>query len=41
LAQWNYTELPHAFGDEEWLAFRVANCAEFDAALARAYLYRD
>jgi indolepyruvate decarboxylase len=36
LAQWNYTELPHAFGCEEWLALRVTNCAEFDAALARA-----
>lgn len=36
LAPWNYTELPHALGCEDWLTLRVANCAEFDAALAAA-----
>lgn len=36
VAQWNYTELPHAFGCEGWFTARVTTCAELDAALARA-----
>jgi len=36
LAPWNYTELPHAFGCEDWLALRVTTCAEFDEAMERA-----
>jgi indolepyruvate decarboxylase len=36
LAPWNYTELPHAFGCENWLALRVTTCEELEAALARA-----
>lgn len=35
IAQWNYAELPHAFGCEGWFTARVATCAELDAALAR------
>jgi indolepyruvate decarboxylase len=36
LAPWNYTELPHAFGCENWLALRATTCAELDMALAQA-----
>jgi indolepyruvate decarboxylase len=33
LAQWRYTELPHAFGCDGWFTARVTTCAELDAAL--------
>ncbi|MFT3988705.1 alpha-keto acid decarboxylase family protein [Aestuariivirga sp.] len=36
LAQWHYTELPHAFGCEDWMCLRVTTCAELDDAMARA-----
>jgi indolepyruvate decarboxylase len=36
LAQWEYTELPHAFGCKDWLTLKVTTCAELDAALASA-----
>jgi indolepyruvate decarboxylase len=36
VAPWNYTELPHALGCEDWFAPRVSTCAELDAALATA-----
>jgi len=40
LAPWNYTELPHAFGCDDWLALKVTNCAELDDALSRAQAAR-
>lgn len=36
IARWNYTELPHAFGCEDWLCLRVTTCAELDDAMVRA-----
>lgn len=36
LAPWNYTELPHAFGCEDWLTLKVSTCADLDDALAQA-----
>lgn len=36
VAQWRYTELPHALGCDGWFTARVATCAEFDAALEQA-----
>ena len=36
LAQWRYTELPHALGCDGWLTLRVTTCAELDAALEQA-----
>jgi indolepyruvate decarboxylase len=36
VAPWNYTELPHALGCEDWFTTRVSTCAELDAALATA-----
>jgi indolepyruvate decarboxylase len=36
VAQWNYTELPHALGCNDWFTDRVTTCAELDAALATA-----
>ena len=36
LAPWNYTQLPQAFGCEDWLTLRVTTCAELDAAMAQA-----
>jgi indolepyruvate decarboxylase len=36
VAPWNYTELPHALGCEDWFTPRVNTCAELDAALATA-----
>lgn len=36
LAPWNYTELPHAFGCDDWLTLKATTCAEFDAALDAA-----
>jgi indolepyruvate decarboxylase len=35
IAQWHYTELPHALGCEGWLTGRVTTCAEFDQMLKR------
>jgi indolepyruvate decarboxylase len=34
LAQWRYTELPHAFGCDDWLTLLVTTNGELDAALA-------
>lgn len=36
IAQWNYSELPHALGCEGWVTARVTNCGEFDTALKTA-----
>lgn len=36
VAPWNYTELPHALGCDDWFTPRVTTCAELDAALATA-----
>lgn len=36
IAQWRYTELPHALGCDGWFTARVTTCAEFDAALDAA-----
>jgi indolepyruvate decarboxylase len=36
IAQWRYTELPHAFGCDGWLTRRVTTNAELDAALKAA-----
>lgn len=36
IAPWRYTELPHAFGCDDWFTARVTTCAELDAALAAA-----
>jgi len=36
LAQWNYSELPSAFGMKDWECFRVATNGELDKALTRA-----
>ena len=36
IAPWRYTELPHAFGCDDWLTARVTTCAEFDRALEQA-----
>ncbi len=36
IAQWRYSELPHAFGCDDWLTRRVATNGEFDAALEAA-----
>lgn len=36
VAPWRYTDLPHAFGCEDWFTARVTNCNEFDAALEQA-----
>jgi len=33
---WNYTELPHALGCDDWFTPRVSTCAELDTALATA-----
>lgn len=30
VAQWNYSELPHAVGCEDWYTARVTTCEEFD-----------
>ena len=34
LAQWRNSELPHAFGCDDWLTLRVTTNGELDAALA-------
>lgn len=36
VAQWHYSELPHAFGCDNWFSARVATCAELDIALVKA-----
>lgn len=36
IAPWRYTDLPHAFGCDDWMTARVTTCGEFDAALERA-----
>lgn len=36
VAAWNYAELPHALGCDDWFTARVTTCAELDAALATA-----
>ncbi|WP_454916786.1 alpha-keto acid decarboxylase family protein [Xanthobacter sediminis] len=36
IAQWRYTELPHAFGCDGWLTARVTTNAELDAAMDAA-----
>jgi indolepyruvate decarboxylase len=36
VAQWNYTELPHALGCDGWFTAQATTCAELDAALATA-----
>jgi indolepyruvate decarboxylase len=33
VAQWRYSELPHAFGCDNWSATRVATCGELESAL--------
>lgn len=33
VASWRYSELPHAFGCDDWFAARVTTCGEFDRAL--------
>lgn len=33
----NCTELPHAFGCEDWLTLRVTTCAELDEAMQAIY----
>jgi indolepyruvate decarboxylase len=38
VAPWNYTELPHALGCNDWFTARVTTCGELDAALATAQL---
>ncbi len=36
IAQWRYSDLPRAFGNDDWLTARVTTCQEFDEALAAA-----
>lgn len=36
IAQWKYTELPHAMGCEGWYSAKVTTCQELDDALAKA-----
>ena len=36
IAQWRYTELPHAFGCDDWFVARVTTHGELDAALEAA-----
>ncbi|MEZ2132843.1 MULTISPECIES: alpha-keto acid decarboxylase family protein [unclassified Sinorhizobium] len=36
IAQWHYSNLPHAFGCDDWVARRVATCGELDDALEEA-----
>jgi indolepyruvate decarboxylase len=38
VAPWRYAELARAMGCDGWVVARVATCAEFDAALAKASL---
>jgi indolepyruvate decarboxylase len=36
IAPWRYSELPHAFGCDNWFTARATTCAELDAALEGA-----
>ncbi len=36
VAPWNYAELPHALGCDDWFTARVTTCGELDAALVTA-----
>ncbi|MFD1091688.1 alpha-keto acid decarboxylase family protein [Providencia vermicola] len=36
LPQWNYAQLPHALGCEDWYCQRVSSCYELDAAINTA-----
>jgi len=36
IAQWRYTELPHALGCDNWFTARVTTCDELDRALEAA-----
>lgn len=36
VAEWRYTELPHALGCDGWMTARVTTCAELDRALHAA-----
>jgi indolepyruvate decarboxylase len=36
LASWRYTELPHAFGCDDWFIARATTCDELDKALGAA-----
>jgi indolepyruvate decarboxylase len=36
VAPWRYTELPHAFGCDDWYTARVTTCEELDQALNAA-----
>ena len=36
VAPWNYAELPHALGCDDWFTARVSTCAELDAAMSTA-----
>jgi TPP-dependent 2-oxoacid decarboxylase len=36
VAPWNYAELPHALGCDDWFTAKVTTCAELDAAMAVA-----
>ena len=36
LAQWHYSELPHALGCDGWFTARVTTCGELDQALMQA-----
>ncbi len=33
IAPWHYSELPRAFGCDDWLTARVTTCAELDQAM--------
>jgi indolepyruvate decarboxylase len=37
IAPWRYTELPRAFGCDNWFTARATTCAELDAALEGAF----
>jgi len=36
IAQWNYADLPHALGCNDWFTVRVTTCGELDAAIESA-----
>ncbi|MBU3064260.1 hypothetical protein KO481_22340 [Nocardia sp. NEAU-G5] len=36
IAHWNYTDLPHALGAEDWYTARTTTCGELDQAMAMA-----
>ena len=41
LAQWHYSELPHALGCDGWYTAKVTTCAELDEALGAVNLSND